>query len=155
MAPKFITDKLFIMNWGYKILVVYIIFVGGIMFMVFKSSNEKMDLVTTDYYAKELKYQDKIDATQRANLLSDSIRYELHDKQIVLRFPKDFAGKKISGSAELYCPSDEDKDVKKDFNVDDATVTIDINAGNKGQQELHISWQFNGVDYYFEKRIFI
>lgn len=143
------------MNWGYKILVVYIIFVAGIAFMVFKSSNEKMDLVTTDYYAKELKYQDKIDATTRANLLSESIRYDINDKQIVLHFPKDFAGKKISGSAELYCPSDENKDIKKDFVADDATVTININAGNKGQQELHISWNVDGIDYYFEKKIFI
>jgi hypothetical protein len=143
------------MNWGYKILVVYGIFVAGIVFMVFKSSNEKMDLVTTDYYAKELKYQDKIDATLRANSLSEDISYEVTGKQVVLHFPKDFAGKKITGTAELYCPSDEDKDIKQDFAVDDATVTININTGNKGQHELHISWQVNGVDYYFEKKIFI
>jgi len=143
------------MNWGYKILVVYVVFVAGIVFMVFKSSNEKMDLVTTDYYAKELKYQDKIDATTRANSLSEDIRYDINDKQIVLHFPKEFTGKKINGTAELYCPSDENKDIKQDFVADNAIVTININAGNKGQQELHISWQVNGVDYYFEKKIFI
>ena len=143
------------MNWGYKILVVYVVFVAGILFMVFKSSEQKMDLVTTDYYAKELKYQDKIDATTRANALSADIQYVISDKQIVLHFPKEFAGKKMSGSAELYCPSDEDKDVKKDFTADNATVTINISTVNKGQQELHISWQVDGVDYYFEKKIFI
>ena len=143
------------MNWGYKILVVYVVFVAGIMLMVYKSSNEKMDLVTTDYYAKELKYQDKIDATSRANALSADIKFDISDKQIVLHFPKEFAGKKINGTAELYCPSDENKDIKQDFLVEDATVTINISTVNKGQQELHISWQVNGVDYYFEKKIFI
>jgi len=143
------------MNWGYKILVVYVVFVAGIMLMVFKSSNEKMDLVTTDYYAKELKYQDKIDATSRANALTEDIKYDITDKQIVLHFPKEFAGKKMSGTAELYCPSDENKDIKQDFSAEDATVTINISTVNKGQQELHISWQVNGVDYYFEKKIFI
>ncbi len=143
------------MNWGYKILVVYVVFVGGIMFMVLKSSDQKMDLVTTDYYAKELKYQDKIDATVRANALSEDIKYNISNGQIIIYFPKEFAGKRITGSAELYCPSDENKDIKKDFSADDATVTIKISTVNKGQQELHITWQANGVDYYFEKKIFI
>ena len=50
------------MNWGYKILFVYIAFIAGILLMVFKSSTQKRDLVTADYYAKELKYQERIDA---------------------------------------------------------------------------------------------
>ena len=73
MALKFITNKLFIMNWGYKILLVYVVFVAGIMFLVFKSSSQKMDLVTTDYYAKELKYQQKIDAMNKVQKLSDTV----------------------------------------------------------------------------------
>jgi len=40
------------MNWGYKILFVYIAFVAGILAMVFGSSSQKVDLVTPDYYAK-------------------------------------------------------------------------------------------------------
>jgi hypothetical protein len=143
------------MNWGYKILVVYGIFVAGILFMVFRSSGEKTDLVTTDYYAKELKYQDKIDEMNRVSALSEELRYEIKDNQLMLYFPKDFAGQKITGTAELYCPSDEDKDVKKDFSVQDAAAQMTIKAANKGQHELHISWQVNGVTYYFEKKIFI
>ena len=61
------------MNWGYKILLVYLIFILGILFMVFKSSTQKTDLVTTDYYAKELKYQEKIDEMKQvvAQLLDE------------------------------------------------------------------------------------
>jgi hypothetical protein len=143
------------MNWGYKILFVYVIFVAGIMFMVFKSSNQKMDLVTTDYYAKELKYQERIDATGKANALSEDIQYEIKDNQVVLHFPKDFAGKKISGNAQLYCPADETKDIVKDFTADDLLLNIALHKGNKGQHELHISWTVDGVNYYFEKKIFI
>ncbi|MBL0145087.1 MAG: FixH family protein [Chitinophagaceae bacterium] len=82
------------MNWGYKILIVYGAFVAGILFMVFKSSTSKMDLVTTDYYAKELKYQDKIDEKGRTNALSEEVKYELADNKIIVHLPKDFAGKK-------------------------------------------------------------
>jgi hypothetical protein len=58
------------MNWGYKILFVYLAFVAGILLMVFKSSIQKRDLVTPDYYAKELKYQQRIDAVKKTQALS-------------------------------------------------------------------------------------
>jgi len=85
------------MNCGYKILIVYAVFVSGIMFLVFKSFSQKMDLVTTDYYAKELKYQQKIDETNRVNTLSAPLICEIKDDELIIVFPKDFSGKNISG----------------------------------------------------------
>ncbi|MGL6269890.1 MAG: FixH family protein, partial [Chitinophagaceae bacterium] len=67
-------------NWGYKIAVFYLVFIAGIMFLVIKSSRQQMDLVTTDYYAQELKYQDKIDQSKRADGLSEPIRHEVSEK---------------------------------------------------------------------------
>ncbi len=143
------------MNWGYKILIVYGVFVAGIMFMVFRSANQKMDLVTTDYYAKELKYQDDINATENANALSENVRYEIKNNQVLLHFPKDFSGKTITGNAVLYCPSDENKDIKQGFSLQDAPLVLQLTAHSKGQFELHITWQADGVNYYFEQKIFI
>ena len=143
------------MNWGKKILIVYIVFVAGIVFMVFKSSTQKTDLVTTDYYAKELKYQDKIDEMNRVQALSAPVEVVIKDNALIIRFPKDFAGKKLTGEAVLYCPSDENKDLKNNFSVQDEPVKINIPATNKGLHELHLSWHDGGVTYYFEKKFFI
>ncbi len=143
------------MNWGYKILIVYIVFVLGILLMVYKSSTQKTDLVTTDYYAKELKYQQKIDETGRVSSLSEPVTYEIKDDKLIIIFPKDFAGKKLNGEAILYCPADENKDIKQAFSVLDTPVVVSIPAINKGLYELHLSWQAEGVTYYFEKKIFI
>jgi len=143
------------MNWGYKILTVYVVFVAGILFLVFKSSSQKMDLVTTDYYAKELKYQQKIDETNRVNNLSGPVIYEIENNELIILFPKDFAGKKLTGEAILYCPSDEDKDVKQNFDVKDAPLAIPIPSIKTNEYELHLSWQAAGLDYYFERKISI
>ena len=143
------------MNWGTKILIVYVVFISGILFMVFKSSTQKIDLVTTDYYAKELKYQDKIDEMNRVQALSAPVEFVIKDNALIIRFPKDFAGKKLTGEAVLYCPSDENKDLKINFSVQDEPVKINIPATNKGLHELHLSWQDGGITYYFEKKIFI
>jgi hypothetical protein len=143
------------MNWGTKILIVYVAFVLGIVFMVFKSSTQNTDLVTTDYYAKELKYQDKIDEIKRTTALSAPVEYSIGANALIISFPKDFAGKKLIGEAVLYCPSDEKKDIKKSFSLVDEVLQITIPAGSKGLYELHLSWQDGGVTYYFEKKIFI
>ena len=103
------------MNWGYKILLVYAVFVSGIMFLVFKSSSQKVDLVTTDYYAKELKYQQKINAMNRVQDLSDTVKYEMDKGKLIIEFPKDFSGTKVTGNVVLYCPSDENKDIYAGF----------------------------------------
>ena len=155
MALKFITDKLIIMNWGYKILLVYAVFVMGIMFLVFKSSREKVDLVTTDYYAKELKYQQKIDAMNRVSLLSDTVKYEMHEGKLTVVFPKDFAGKKITGDVVLYCPSDEDKDITQNFSIQDTPIFVPIHVVNKKEFELQLNWQADGTSYYFQKKLLI
>lgn len=143
------------MNWGTKILIVYITFVAGIVFMVFKSSTQNTDLVTTDYYAKELKYQEKIDEIKRTAALSAPPEYHINDNAITIIFPKDFAGKQLAGEVVLYCPSDEQKDLKKNFSLKDESLQMQIPAGSRGLYELHVSWQEGGVSYYFEKKIMI
>ena len=143
------------MNWGTKIVMVYAAFVAGIVFMVFKSSTQNTDLVTTDYYEKELKYQDKIDEIARTAALKAPVEYRLENNTLTIIFPKDFTGKKLVGEAVLYCPSDEKKDIKQPFTVLDEVLKLTVPAGSEGLYELHLSWQDGGVSYYFEKKIFI
>ncbi|MEO8862477.1 MAG: FixH family protein [Ginsengibacter sp.] len=143
------------MNWGYKILVVYVVFVVGIVFLVVKASSQKMDLVTTDYYDKELKYQEKIDAMNRVTGLSADVQYEIIRNKLSIVFPKDFAGKKIEGEVALYCPSDEDKDIRHNFSIKDAPLIVSMNANTKGNYELQLTWQADGKSYYFEKKLLI
>ncbi len=143
------------MSCGTKIFIVYVVFVSGILFMVFKSSFQKTDLVTEDYYDKELKFQSKIDEMNRVVALSAPLEYVVKDNVLTVQFPKDFAGKKLVGEAVLYCPSDENKDIKKNFSVQDQSLQMAVPAPGKRLYELHLSWQDGTVAYYFEKKIII
>ena len=143
------------MNWGYKILFVYAAFVVGISFLVVKSSSQKIDLVTTDYYAKELRYQQRIDETGRVNVLSEPVKYKIRDNSITVLFPQDFSDKKLRGEIVLYCPSNKDKDVKKDFSVQALSVAIPIGSFDKGYYILQVSWEADSLTYYFEEKILI
>ncbi len=141
------------MNWGKKIILVYVVFVIGIMFLVFKSSSQKIDLVTTDYYAKELKYQDKIDEQKRVAALSDTINYQITNDKFIIKFPKDFSGKTIAGDVVLYCPSNEDNDVKQKFTILDSNVEIPLLKIQKGHYNLQLSWKADAISYYYETNI--
>ena len=143
------------MNWGYKILLVYAVFVIGIMFLVFKSSSQKVDLVTTDYYDKELVYQQKIDAMNNVHQLSDTIKYHVNNSNLTIIFPKDFLGKKVEGLAVLYCPSNEDNDVTKKFSLENLPLMVPVHTTGRKEYELQLSWKANGTSYYFEKKFFI
>jgi hypothetical protein len=143
------------MNWGYKILTVYAVFVLGIFFMVFRSSSQNTDLVTTDYYAKELRFQEKIDEAGRVAALSSPVNCEIRNNALFIVFPKEFTGRLLKGEAILYCPSDKDKDVIKHFAVQDNTVILSIPKINTGLHELHLSWKDGKVTYYLEKKLFL
>ena len=143
------------MNWGYKILIVYAVFFSGILFLVVKSSEQKVDMVTTDYYDKELKYQQQIDAMSNVDQLSDTVKYEMNGSNLAIIFPKDFLGKKVTGNAVLYCPSDEDKDMTHQFSSTDTTIFFPVRKTGRLEYELQLSWQSGGKNYYFKKKLLI
>lgn len=141
------------MNWGYKIILAYSIFVGGIVFLMIKSSGENADLVTPDYYAQELKYQQRIDETKRAVDLPEKITYEIKTDKIQVQFPRYFLGTRISGTIVLYYPADKTRDIRQPFVAEDLSASINFTGTVKGLYELQISWEANGQQYYFEKKI--
>ena len=143
------------MNWGYKIIVVYVVFVAGMIFLVVKSSQQNKDLVTEDYYAKELVYQQKIDQSKRVAALTAAVDVGVVDHELIIRFPKDFAAKKITGDAVLYCPADEQKDMNQAFTLRDEQLHIRLGENYKGLFYVKINWEADGVTYYYEKKIII
>jgi hypothetical protein len=143
------------MNWGYKILFVYLAFAAGIAFLAIKSMNEKMDLVTPNYYAEELKHQDKINQETNVSHLSSVVKIDEQDGKLLIHFPKDFDNKTIEGSVKLYCPSDENKDYTKNFQSKNNEWILSIPAVNKGLHEIHLTWKVDGVDYYFEHKMML
>ena len=143
------------MNWGHKIIIVYGVFVGGMILLAYKSSRQNTELVTDDYYAKELVYQQRIDQSKRTALLSTPVQVLINDHALSIRFPKDFAAKKVSGDLTVYCPSNEKKDIHQQFSVTDSEVNVTLPANYKGLHYIKLTWETEGVNYYFEQKVII
>ena len=141
------------LNWGYKILLVYVLFVGGIMYMVFLSSRESKDLVTENYYAEELKYQHVIDQSSNTASLSAPIEIQLQGAAINLLFPSEFSDVECKGNWLLYYAADISKDHTGTFALREGCARIPIPEGAHGLYKLKLTWNAMGKDFYFEKDI--
>lgn len=138
-------------NWGYKIAFVYIGFVLFMLALVWRTMQEKVELVTKDYYAQELTYQDKIDRIQNAKSLKEQITWELGSQSVKIVFPSEFAGKEISGSVLFFRPSDSAKDISIKLRPD-ANGIMNIKNSNfiPGVYRMQIEWTVEGKNYFSE-----
>ena len=143
------------MNWGYRIIVVYIIFISGIVFMVVRASSQKTDLVRTDYYEEELKYQETIDATENANALTARLKCVVKNDTMYISFPPEMSAAAISSKLWLYCVSDEKKDIKTTAETKNGEIILPLAASNKGMHDMKVNWTADGKQYYFEEKIFL
>lgn len=141
-------------SWGYKILGLYLAFVIGILFLVFKASSENFDLVTTNYYDAEIRYQQVIDQKSNTAQLSAPVRIENSKSKIHIQFPVDFSGKSIQGEAYLYCPSDARKDIRRVIESQELGVDWILPGQPAGLYLLKLNWKADGRDYYLEEKVF-
>lgn len=143
------------MNWGYKILMVYVVFISGIVFMVVKSSMQKFDLVTPDYYEQELQYQTTIDATLRANQLSAKLQCSIIDDSMRIEFPAEMKNDILTADVWLYCIANKTKDIRNTVEVTGGNIMLPIPVANKGSHDVKINWQSGDKTYYYEQKIFL
>ncbi|MFA4923125.1 MAG: FixH family protein [Ignavibacteriaceae bacterium] len=143
-------------NWGKGIAVFIAFFLLMNVVVIIFAFGQKVDLVTPNYYEKELKYQDEIDAQQKTLQLSENVTVAYQPQILSLQLPKKFYGKEISGNIFLYRPSDSSKDVKVVLQLDSTGKQV-ISAKQlvKGLWKVQIKWSFQNVSYSDEKSIFI
>jgi hypothetical protein len=142
------------MSWGYKIMFVYIAFVAGIGFLIFKASNQEFDLVTKDYYEQELKYQQVIDQSANASRLSMPLYIEKKEAELKISFPDEMKNKKKLVDFYLYYAADAKRDFRRSFELNENELAQALPVGMKGMYELKLTWETEGVKYYHEQKIY-
>lgn len=141
-------------NWGYKILIVYVVFVTGILFLVYRANQERFDLVTSNYYEAELKYQDVIDQKARVAELSAPPQVSHSNNGISIALPQEFLNREVDGEIYLYRASDASKDIRKSFHTSSGSVELIFDGPLSGMYQLKLTWQQDKQSFYHEQRIF-
>ncbi|WP_299525478.1 FixH family protein [uncultured Lutibacter sp.] len=143
-------------NWGTGIVVGMIAFVSFIMYMVITmSTNEKYshDLVTEEYYAKEMAYQTEIDAETNTNNLKENIEGNKTHDGWLLSFPKGLEASKIKGKVFLYRPSNQQLDFDFPIVLSGSNLLIPDKELMDGRWNITIEFTYNNEDYLYKKAI--
>lgn len=140
------------MNWGNRLLLVFIVFGLGMSYLAYRAMNTDFELVESDYYKQELGYQQVIDGTAKANKLSSAIQLVQSGDGIVLQLPAEMNNKKIEGDIWFYCAYDSKKDRKLSIETDtNGKQLLKESVVEPGNYTVKINWKDDQNKYYTEK----
>ncbi len=142
------------MNWGNKLLVAFVAFAGMMSVLVYKSFNTNFELVEKDYYKSELKYQEVIDGTKRANSLSNAVKFSQNGAAVSLQMPNEMRSASVTGNVWFYCAYNAKQDKKYELKTNEEGLQ---NFPDKtvlpGNYLVKVSWVKDGLNYYAEKNL--
>jgi hypothetical protein len=144
-------------NWGFGILITYLLFVAGMVVLAVKSTNQNLDLVSDNYYEAAVSYQNKIMAINNAmkdtsqltiNIIGNGKYVEIENSQ-----DKHIGFK---GNLTFYKPDKAKDDFTFDFEIDSSgRKIIPLKKMTHGYWKLIATWKINENNFYKEEKVFI
>ena len=144
------------LNWGTGIVVTIILFLIISFAMIFHFMNQKVDLVTDNYYEKTLTYQNQIDEADRSKEMDKEIRLEYLGNQLKIVFPDSIAKNMNEGEVYFYRPSDSNLDFKFPLQADkNNELVLDASKIDNGYWKIQMKWRMNKESYSVERTVII
>ncbi|MDF0716770.1 FixH family protein [Muricauda sp. 334s03] len=143
-------------NWGTGIVLAFIGFIGFILYFVIRMSTDDSanhDLVTEEYYKKELSYQQEIDASKTATEMNANLKVQKTDEGLMIYFPERFDPKKIRGTVSLYRPSNKHLDTNFPISLSKTHLLIPDNRLVDGRWDISINWEYEGDSFLHKEKL--
>ena len=143
-------------NWGKGIVLGMLTFMSFILYMVITMSTSKKyshDLVTNEYYAKEMAYQTEIDAEANTKKLSKSISGIKTPQGWLITFPEEIDSFNTYGKVMLYRPSNQELDFDILLKLTDSKLLIPDYILIDGRWNITIEFTQNEINYLYKKSI--
>ncbi|MBE2229600.1 MAG: FixH family protein [Chitinophagaceae bacterium] len=142
------------MNWGNRLLLVFIVFGAGMFYLVYRSVNTDFEMVEKDYYKQELRYQQVINDHEEANKLSSSIQFSQQEALLRMQLPEEMKNKSLTGEVYFYCAYDSKKDKRFELKTDSLAIQQFLTSVvTPGTYTVKVKWKDGDQSYYSEKTI--
>ena len=142
--------------WPVSIIAFFTVAIIGCVSFVAFCGRHPADLVSADYYERELRYQGQMERSEHALAGGKlvSIRYDLARRAIAIALPPGHP--RASGTIELYRPSAMGLDRQIKFEPDAAGAqAIDASDLLPGLWRVRLSWTAGGQDYFLDEKVVI
>ncbi len=141
------------MNWGKSIIIVYALFVIGMGYLVFRSTQEVFEVVDVDYYQREKEFSSQLDAKNNANKTGLIPVIEQTKSSKIVAIPTRM-NHEFKGSIFAYCPTKKIFDTVipiKHYSLSpDSVIRVDLSALKSAKYILKISWSIDQEHYVSE-----
>jgi hypothetical protein len=143
-------------NWGAGMAALYLSFAGGMSYLVYRCTRENIDLVTADYYAQEIRYDERYARLRNTAALEAPVRLA-HDaaaRSLTIEFPA-AARERIEGTLYFYKPDDAALDFSVAIAADGGVQTVHTGHMAPGLWKVKAEWQAGGKGYYHEQSLLL
>jgi nitrogen fixation protein FixH len=142
------------LKWEYAVGAFFLLFIGGVLALVFLTLDDRNDLVVEHYYDAEIQYQQQIDRIERTRALGEQPSISVTDDGILVRFPRTFRSSDLTGMLHVYRPDDKRLDVTLPIGPDSTNAQlIPMGLLSTGSWNVQATWYAGGDGYYSEERV--
>jgi len=144
------------LNWGHGIAItlgIFLILNLIVLIFVFRLD---VQLVTDNYYEKELKYEDEIVIMRNALNLPDSMKFDLNNLNLEIKYPASLLKNDLKGDIHLYRPDQRKFDFTIPVKYDSSgTQLISMTGKATGKWKISVLLNDGGKDYLFKEDVFL
>lgn len=141
------------MHWGKWIVVAFVLFAAFIGVLVVISMRQDVNLVASDYYQQELKYQDQIERINNTNTLAIKPKVNVNAENLTIDFPDRVVEQ---GKIHIFRPSDARLDQHFSWQSTGTEIQkFNLKPLNKGMYKIKLEWTMEGKEYFMEEIISI
>lgn len=143
--------------WPIAITVYFILFAAFLAGFVVWAVRNHEDLVSADYYEREVRYQQQLDSMNRAQplALQAVVTFDPAQHRIIITIPTAQA-QGATGNVHLYRPSDAglDRSLPLALNAD-GVQHLDTKELREGLWKVRLKWTANGQDYFLDRSVIV
>ncbi|HLS29661.1 MAG TPA: FixH family protein [Flavobacteriaceae bacterium] len=141
-------------NWGTGLVIGLGLFIAFIMYFVIRISLEhESELVTENYYEKELVFQKQIDGAANVKKAHAELKGKRQEEGYELTFPENMEPSAIEGTLTLYRPSNKKLDHQEKLSLKSDKLLIPKDYLVSGRWDIIVAWTYEGKDYYHKQKI--
>jgi len=129
--------------WPYAIIAWFVLFALALAVWVTVALRQNMDLVRSDYYEEEMRFQQHLDRLNRSAGLQSRVTlgYDPGPRLVTLRLPATAVASPTTGRIQFYRPSNAALDFELPLAVDAAGVQqLDVSSVRGGQWRVRVTW---------------
>jgi|GEM_PF-794286 hypothetical protein len=144
------------LHWGNALFLFFVAYIGLLGFTLYQSTQVNHSLVSEDYYAKDLAYQEQYNKIVNYKSQKDKVTFDYNKEKHELVLKGNTIAQHARGQLTCYHPVSSGEDVEFDFDLKaNEFIPLSLKHLPKGRWVVQMDYAQGEDTYYYEEEIFI